>query len=119
MAISFGLDWTYADRACGPRANPWNESCELNSFWFPVTLQWNFYLTDIISVFGEPGLAVVHYRWDTWDRCWAPGYCDPNGHDTELRPVFAGGARFLFSDHIGAVVRLGYPSITAGITFLL
>jgi hypothetical protein len=119
MAISFGLDWTYADRACGPRANPWNESCELNSFWFPVTLQWNFFLTDIISVFGEPGLAVVHYRWDTWDRCWAPGYCDPNGHDTVLRPVFSGGARFLFSDHIGAVVRLGYPFITAGITFLL
>jgi hypothetical protein len=119
MAISFGLDWTYADRACGPRANAWNADCELNSFWFPVALQWNFFLTDIISVFGEPGLSVVHYRWDTWERCWAPGYCDTDGHDTELKPVFWGGARFLFSDNIGATVRLGYPSITAGITFLL
>jgi hypothetical protein len=28
----------------------------------PVALQWNFWLTDVISVFGEPGLALGYRR---------------------------------------------------------
>jgi hypothetical protein len=119
MAISFGLDWTLADHACGARAIDWNDECEIHSYRFPIVLQWNFFLTDIISVFGEPGFAIVHYRWDTWERCWAPGYCDHDGHETELSPAFWGGARFLFTDNIGFTVRLGYPSLTAGVSFLL
>lgn len=121
MAISFGFDWVHGSHACAPRPDPrfgWYD-CDIDSFWFPVALQWNFYLTDVISVFGEPGLAVVHHRWDAWGRCWAPGVCDPDGHDTTLKPVLWGGARFMFTEHIGATVRLGFPSITAGISFLL
>ncbi|HEY5958336.1 MAG TPA: hypothetical protein VIV60_17350 [Polyangiaceae bacterium] len=123
MAISFGFDWSRASHACGPwREAPrpgWVDDCTIDSFWFPVALQWNFFLTDIISVFGEPGLAIVHYRWDRWQRCWAPGYCDANGRDTRLQPVFWGGVRFLVSDSIGITLRIGYPSITAGVSFLL
>lgn len=123
MAITFGFDWTRGSHACGPWRDAWRqgwpEDCHIDSFWFPVALQWNFFLTDVISVFGEPGLAIVHFRWDQWQRCWAPGYCDANGSDTRLRPVFWGGARFLLSDHVGITVRMGYPSITAGVSFLL
>lgn len=122
MAIGFGFDWVHGSRPCAPRPDPrvgWYEDCSIDSFWFPVVLQWNFYLTDIISVFGEPGIAIVHHRWERWGRCWSPDYCDPDGNDTTLRPVLWGGARFMFSDHIGASVRLGFPSITAGISFLL
>lgn len=123
MAITFGFDWSRGSHACGPWRDAWRQGwdndCHIDSFWFPVALQWNFYLTEVISVFGEPGLGIVHYRWNEWQRCWAPGYCDADGHDTRLRPVMWGGARFLLSDHIGITVRLGYPSITAGVSFLL
>lgn len=120
MAISFGFDWARGSRPCGPRRpEVWDYDCSIDSFWFPIALQWNFFLTDVISVFGEPGLALVHYRWEHWERCWAPGYCDPDGHDTRLKPVLWGGARFLLSESIGITVRVGYPSITAGVSLLL
>jgi hypothetical protein len=123
MAITFGFDWSRGSHACGPWRDAarqgWVEDCHIDSFWFPVALQWNFFLTDIISVFGEPGLAIVHYRWNHWERCWAPGHCEANGAETRLRPVLWGGARFLVSDRIGITVRLGYPSVTAGVSFLL
>jgi hypothetical protein len=119
MAITFGLDWSRADHTCGDPRRVGFGDCRVDSFWLPVALQWNFFLTDIISVFGEPGLALVHHRWNNWERCWAPGYCDADGSDTRLRPVLWGGARFLLSDRIGVTVRLGYPSITAGVSFLL
>ncbi len=118
MAIGFGLDWSHASRPCGPNPRDTFHDCDLDSYWFPVVLQWNFFLTDVISVFGEPGLAFAHHRWDDrWERCWSPGYCD--GSETRLRPVFWGGGRFLLSDDFGFVVRLGFPSVTAGITVLL
>lgn len=123
MAISFGFDWTHGSQPCGPWRPGWQGSgayaCSIDSFWFPVALQWNFFLTEVISVFGEPGLALVHYRWNHWEHCWAPGYCDPDGRDTQLKPVLWGGARFLVSDNIGISVRLGFPSITAGLSILL
>jgi hypothetical protein len=122
MAIGFGLDWTYASRPCRPdraRAIYWDDDCSINSYWFPVVLQWNFFLTDVVSVFGEPGLSFVHYRWNHWERCWSPGYCNADGNDTRVRPVFWAGGRFLVSKTFGFVVRLGVPSITAGVTVLL
>jgi hypothetical protein len=119
MAITFGFDWSHAERPCGPWRAGWTHDCKINSFWFPVALQWNFFLTEIINVFAEPGLAIVHYRWDYWDRCWAPGYCDPDGARTRVQPVLWAGARFLLNDSIGITVRLGYPSISAGLSFLL
>jgi hypothetical protein len=123
MAITFGLDWAHGSHPCGPVRPGWEGAwaydCSLDSFWVPVALQWNFFLTEVISVFGEPGLALAHYRWDHWQHCWAPGYCDPDGNETRLKPVLWGGARFLVSDSIGFTVRLGYPSITAGVSLLL
>ncbi len=122
MAITFGFDWSRGSHHCGPWRDPrhaWVEDCDIDSFWFPVALQWNFFLTDVISVFGEPGLAIAHHRWDQGLGCWAPGYCDPDGHDTRIRPVFWAGARFMLSDTIGITVRLGTPSVTAGVSLLL
>ena len=58
--------------------------------WFPVAMQWNFWLTRVISVFGEPGFAVVHRRWDDDLYCGAgPGLCDND--DTDFEFVFWGG----------------------------
>jgi hypothetical protein len=123
MAISFGLDWAHGSHPCGPRRpgwyDEWREDCSHDSFWIPVALQWNFFLTEVISVFGEPGLAIAHHTWRHGQPCWAPGYCDADGDATRLKPVLWGGARFLVTDSFGFTVRLGYPSITAGFSLLL
>jgi hypothetical protein len=68
-----------------------------------VVMQWNFWLHDRWSVFGEPGLAV--YVLD--------------GGDLGLAPVFQAGGRFHFSDRLTLTLRLGYPAFSLGVSFLL
>ena len=132
MAITFGFDWAHSSAHCGPGNRPppgyppgyypyydyYN--CSANSYWVPVALQWNFFLTDIVSVFGEPGFAIVHERWNQWAPC-APGaaVCEYTQSDTQFHPVIWGGARFLFNDHLGVTVRVGVPSMSVGLTILL
>lgn len=125
MAISFGVDWAhFGDEHCADyyfRVDPrlrepwWDHRCRGDDLVFPVALQWNFWLTDVVSVFGEPGLAVAYERWEAWCG-WDTCYED---HARVLPFVGWAGGRFLFSDRIGMTVRLGYPSITVGATFLL
>jgi hypothetical protein len=123
MGITFGLDITFGD-AGGPcwagMPDPGHD-CNVTEFWLPVAMQWNFWLTDVISVFGEPGFAIAHRRWDFDYYCNGPGnpICDGDDTETDVEFVFWGGGRFMFSDRIGATVRIGYPMITAGINFLL
>lgn len=128
MAIGFGLDVTFGENNCRwwwNRYEPdWRiagADCSVTEVWLPVVVQWNFFLTKMISVFGEPGFAIAHRRWD-WDWwCTNQGgpICEYDDTDTDLEMVFWGGARFMFSDGIGATVRLGVPYVSAGIHFLL
>jgi hypothetical protein len=130
MGIGFGLDWAhYSSSGCGywwygygPRFNGygWWNNCSANSFHFPVVVQWNFFLTPIVSVFGEAGFGVHHWSVN-FDNCAAaPGYsCDYS--DTEVEFLFWGGGRFQFGEHspVSAIVRLGYPYISAGIGIMI
>ena len=134
MGIGFGLDWTHYEDACWDwgwgffgrpgRPDPrfWGtDDCTADSFAFPVVLQWNFWLTPIISVFGEPGLEFVHTRWEWSWYCNGLGapICEYDDSDNEIEFVFYAGGRFMFGDTVGAVVRLGWPAVSAGVTFLL
>ena len=75
-----------------------------NMLMFPVVFQWNFWLTDVISVFGEPGLAL------TWDK----------NQGLDFSPlVIWGGARFQVADSVAITLRLGMPTVSAGASFLL
>ncbi len=127
MGVTFGADWAhFGDDDCydyyywhrDPRLRPppdWDYHCHGDAFVFPVALQWNFWLTDVISVFAEPGLALGYRRWEGWCDL---GICDAD--DFDLHPfVFWAGGRFLFGERVGMTVRLGYPSVTVGATFLL
>jgi hypothetical protein len=125
MGITFGLDITFSDgdNWCwyryGRDSVRRGRDCDVMEMWFPVAMQWNFWLTKVISVFGEPGFAMVYRRWDDDLYCaGGPDFCDDDDFDF-FEPVFWGGGRFMFSDNIGATVRLGYPMITAGINILL
>lgn len=126
MAIGFGVDWVHFSDYCwgwgywrGPVPDQYARSeCEASHLWFPVVLQWNFWLTKVISVFGEPGLAIVHERWEYYWDC-AGDWCKYDESDTDVEPVlFAAGARFLFTDTFGLTVRLGWPYASAGASLL-
>jgi hypothetical protein len=67
----------------------------------PVVMQWNFWLSTHWSVFGEPGLAIG------------------SGPRTNLWPAFYAGGRFHFTDRIALTMRIGYPDISVGVSFLL
>ncbi len=124
MAIGFGLDWAHHsdDNGCwwwdNRRTYYDGHNCDANSFWVPVVLQWNFWLTDIISVYGEPGIGIRHWRYDRPCGDW-DGMCEY--HDTDPVMVFYGGARFMFSDTIGLTTRLGFHPLmfNLGASFLL
>jgi len=128
MGITFGIDATFSDGGVGycygwRRRDRWpnDEDCNVTEIWLPVAMQWNFFLTPVISVFGEPGLAIAHRRWDYRWYCEgeAGSLCDVDDSDTDLEFVMWGGARFMFSDRVGATVRLGFPMVSAGINILL
>jgi hypothetical protein len=130
MGIGFGFDWVHFEDSCwgpwfrgGPRDPRFfpNEDCEANTLHFPVVLQWNFFLTPVISVFGEPGLEIEHTSFNYDWYCNGPGgpICEVDADDTDVEFVFWGGARFMFGDTVGAVVRVGTPYLSVGVTLLL
>jgi hypothetical protein len=129
MGIGFGFDWVRFEDPCwgwrgwrGPR-DPflYTDECSATVLHFPVVLQWNFFLTPMISVFGEPGFEIEHTSLSFDWYCNGPNgiICEQDFDETDVEFVFWGGARFMFSDTFGALVRVGTPYLSAGITLLL
>jgi hypothetical protein len=121
MAISFGLDWAHFDN-CGR----WDtDLCGADDFWIPVVVQWNFFLSDVVSLFPELGLGIQHSRWN-WDG-YNPAGCNridgrnvcSDGTDTDIELVLWLGARFNVSEDIALTLRLGVPSLLFGVSFML
>ena len=67
----------------------------------PVVMQWNFWLSRNWSVFGEPG-----------------GLLD-FGKKPKPRPAFYAGGRFHFTERITLTMRVGHPTASVGVSFLL
>ena len=86
VGIGFGLDWT--DK----------------NLWIPVVMQWNFWLSENWSVFGEPG-GVIRLTDERRDK-------------VDFFAVYAGG-RYHFSDTITLTMRVGRPTASIGVSFLL
>jgi len=124
VAISFGADLVHFEGYTDSCVNAPGAPCgaahyEYPGFWalyFPVTLQWNFWLTDKWSVFGEPGLAIRH-------SFYPSGYCsDFVGfgcyNETRLLFAFYVGGRWHFSDRTALTLRVGYPTgFSVGLSF--
>jgi hypothetical protein len=112
LAITFGFDWAHFPECYDYRY------CSEDDFWVPVAVQWNFYLTPRFSLFPEFGLgfrdAVLAYDYD--EPCRGRG-C--RGYSLEVHPVLWFGARFLLSDYIALVFRLGTPSLQLGVSFFI
>jgi hypothetical protein len=114
VAIGFGIDFARYGRGDFCRGfdpdgdcNDYRRRDSFSELWFPVVLQWNFFLSRNWSVFGEPGFALNYHSWD------APT-------SLELEPlIFFAGGRYHFADRITLTMRLGYPAFSVGVSFLL
>ena len=116
VAISFGLDYL---RYNGCYFRGFGSDCSASYLLFPVAMQWNFWLTPKWSVFGEPGLYIYH------------GFVDDVCNDARFRNIctsptvtsvdflFHAGGRFHFNDTVALTLRVGYPTISFGVSFLL
>jgi len=93
VALGVGVDWAHY----GPNSNV---------LWFPVVMQWNFFLTDVITVFGEPGGAIRSVSGNRHTEWHVDG-------------VLQLGAKFMFSRNVGLTLRAGYPYFSLGLTVLI
>jgi hypothetical protein len=102
MGIGFGVDWVHYNQGgrCGD--DPFCDDTAVDHYYFPLVLQWNFWLSQNWSVFGEPGVA---FR------------ASPDTEDKFDTFVIAGGARLHFGDHVALTLRAGLPTISAGVSF--
>lgn len=87
VGVSFGADVFFRD----------------TTVYIPVAMQWNFFLTEHWSVFGEPGVGFVA---NSRGRNW-------------LHPAFSVGGRYHFNERISLTMRVGYPAFTIGASFFL
>jgi hypothetical protein len=116
VAISFGLDFLrYGD--CyyfDGRANR-RYGCGASFLLFPVAMQWNFWLSPKWSVFGEPGLYIYHGIYDNF--CDGLVGCNSPTR-TSVDIAFWAGGRFHFNDTVALTMRIGYPTLSIGVSFL-
>jgi hypothetical protein len=124
VAIGFGVDWLhYSGAGCydyyGPHGpnGPCYDVGDANYLFFPVVMQWNFFVAHQWSVFGEPGLVIYH-GW--FDYCaGAPaGYNCGNPTSTGVDFAFWIGGRYHFNEHVALVLRIGYPTFSFGVSFM-
>lgn len=84
------------------------------SFWalhLPVVMQWNFWLTDKWSVFGEAGVTLRHafYRDDPYYNTYCSGGFCRQGSANDFYFTFFAGGRFHFNDNLALTFRIGHP----------
>ncbi len=118
VAISFGIDWLRYN-ACYFRGVRGFDGfgCGASFFVFPVAMQWNFWLSPQWSVFGEPGLYIYHGVFDDNFCGNIPGCGYPTRTGIDVA-AYVGG-RFHFNDTVALTLRIGYPTFSFGVSFLL
>jgi hypothetical protein len=111
IGIGFGLDWIFYGDGCHDGFAHVHGCGTYNDAMIPVVMQWNFWLAEHWSVFGEPGL-VLHLR---------SGHADHFAIDPF---VIYGGGRYHFNESVALTMRLGTPFFddsvfSIGVSFLL
>ena len=121
VAIGFGLDFGhyygayafngYRDQCLHFEPGPaGTEVCtdvtsnggSYNYVFVPVVMQWNFWLTERFSAFGEPGLSFYHLA----------------NYGFSASPALYIGGRFRLADRITLTARIGYPTVSFGASFM-
>ncbi|HEY4184812.1 MAG TPA: hypothetical protein VGP07_07060 [Polyangia bacterium] len=119
LAIGFGADvlryrglfgnyyGTCVQRAAGPAGTSICTEVDTPGgprgyLFVPVVLQWNFWLNQRWSLFGEPGIDFFF-----------------TNHGGGITPSLSVGGRFQLNDVVALILRLGWPTTTLGVSFLL
>lgn len=108
VAVGFGIDWVHYE-GCYFRGR-----CVANYFYFPVVMQWNFFVAKNFSAFGEPGILLYYGTFDD---------CDPNDRDCREpsrfgpSPALFIGGRYHFNEKVALTFRIGYPAFSFGVSF--
>jgi len=118
VAITFGADFLHYG-GCFNSVLDNGYNCSANYLFFPVALQWNFYVASKWSVFGEPGVVPFYGFYD--DFCGnGPGQikgCNDPSHFSITPALYVGG-RYHFNEHTALTMRIGYPDISVGVSFM-
>jgi hypothetical protein len=110
LAISFGGDFLHYENCY------YGNECGANYLMLPVAAQWNIFVARRVSVFGEAGVFVYKGFFNGCGPGDGPGCSPPS--DFGVLPTLALGARIHMGDNVSFVARLGYPTITLGVSFL-
>jgi hypothetical protein len=110
LAISFGGDVIHYDNCF------FGNDCGANYLMLPVAAQWNVFVARRVSVFGEAGVFVYKGFFDGCGPNDGPGCSPPS--DFGVLPTLAVGARIHMGDNASFTARIGYPTITFGVSFL-
>ena len=111
IAVSFGVEllhyggcYRYSTQACGA-----------NYLFFPIAMQWNFFVARQWSVFGEPGFTIFQ---GFFDKCPSGALGCVDAPTLGWRPTLAVGGRYHLSEHVALTARIGYPAFTLGASFM-
>ena len=111
LAVSVGLDIVHFNYL--PGGAPDGETIPVIAFYVPAAIQWNFWLGSLASVFIEPTL---NFRYATFpENCPTQYACSPT---TAFLPMIAIGARFRVVDDLAVTVRLSWPLMSLGASWL-
>jgi hypothetical protein len=122
VAIGFGLDYGhYAGRYA---LNGYRDQClhfepgpagtmvctdvtsnggSYDYLFVPVVMQWNFWLTEKFSAFGEPGVSLYYL----------------GNQGLSAAPALYIGGRLRLTDFITLTARVGYPTLSIGVSFMM
>src|SRR5580692_5117733 len=95
VAIAFALDWVHYDYCYWAPMGCNGDYVDLS-----VTLQWNFYVSQRWSVFGEPGAYVYHGLFGIPSCPPQDLACQTSPAQWGVLPAFYGGARYRFGDAV-------------------
>jgi hypothetical protein len=111
VAISFGLDFAFYG-GCYQYEDPGH--CGATYLQIPVAMQWNFWVAQQWSVFGEPGLEIYHGFLGGCDGMHA-GCVTPSV--TGALPALWIGGRYHLNESTALTLRIGFPAISFGVSF--
>lgn len=111
VGIGFGVDFAHFGSSRCERLDNMGRCAgtdAVNAIWVPVVLQWNFYISRNWSVFGEPGVAIRFESRDGRDSHTGVDYLH----------LYLGG-RYHFTDNFTLTMRVGFPTVSVGVSFLI
>ncbi len=115
VAVSFGGDFLHYGGCYFS-----NVDCNANYLFFPVALQWNFFVAQHWSVFGEPGIVPFYGFYDDYCNVTFNGknrVCSDPSHFS-VTPGFYVGGRYHFNENVALTMRIGYPTFSVGVSFM-